>query len=551
MVRLSRLVDESTSAERQRQECERLCNQMGWEVAGVAEDLNVSAGATTPFQRPELGKWLGDGKDSIGRANEIDVIVFWRVDRLVRSMTQLWEVMIWADKHNIALKSATESHFDTSTSYGKMVASLVASFAQVELEAIRERTSADQNYRIQSGKYRGALPSWGYKPSYDDEKGWIVVPEEDEVRQINWVVEKILEGRSMQSIATELNEAGEITPRDRHDMRMGRKPQGRKWSGNRLKSMLSSKAILGYALVSDPVLDKEGKPVRNSRGQKIYAKEPRVVIDKNGKPVKRAEPILDRDTWERVVQKLEDRSIIVSKRSDSLLINVLFCGVCGRKAYQLNPNNGRKRTYRCSSTQVNQVRCTTKTLQVNAEHVENALQNTFLGVFGNSLKTVKVWDPGEDHAEEIAELEAQIDDLVSVLTSHKPGSRVRKAIESNLGSIEQRLEELNKLKPRKPGWMWSPTEETVKQWWERSSTFERNKYLVDQGITVKFEHDEVREKGEPPRLNIEFPNFYAMTEELGLKGVAKKLKRTMQAMPPSHTLEGGGGKELKIYEREP
>lgn len=538
VVRLSRLVDESTSAQRQKEECEKLCERMGWEVAGVAEDLNVSAGSTSPFERPELGKWLGDGKDSPGRAPEIDIIVFWRVDRLVRSMTQLWEVMIWADKHNIALKSATESHFDTSTSYGKMVASLVASFAQVELEAIRERTAADQRYRIQSGKYRGALPSWGYMPYYDEVKGWVVVPEQDQVRQVNLVAQKILDGQSLQSIAAELNEAGELTPRDRHDVRMGREPRGRQWTGGRLKAMITSKAMLGYAMVRDPVLDKDGKPVRKN-GKKVYSDIPRVAIDNEGNPVKRAEAILDRDTWKRVVKTVQERALVVSKRSHSLLLNVIYCGVCGGNAYKMTPNNGRKPTYRCSSMQAGRTRCCDKTLQVNAAYVENALEGIFLQTFGDSLKTVRVWDPGEDHSDEVKELEGQIDDLVSVLATHKPGSRVRTAIESNLERIDARLQELNKLGTRAPGWKWSPTEETVTQWWERSSVQERNKYLIEQGIKVTFEHEEVRQRNAVPHLEIEFPNFYAMAEELQLKGTAKKVKKVMDELPESYHLHLG------------
>ena len=57
VVRLSRVTEATTSPERQEQACRELCSQRGYEVVGVAEDLDVS-GAVDPFdrkKRPDLG----------------------------------------------------------------------------------------------------------------------------------------------------------------------------------------------------------------------------------------------------------------------------------------------------------------------------------------------------------------------------------------------------------------------------------------------------------------------------------------------------------------
>ena len=68
---------------------------------------------------------------------------------------------------------------------------------------------------------------------------------------------------------------------------------------------------------------------------------------------------------------------------------------------------------------------------------------------------------------------------------------------------------------------------------------ERNKYLIEQGIKVTFEHEEVRQRNAVPHLEIEFPNFYAMAEELQLKGTAKKVKKVMDELPESYHLHLG------------
>jgi len=78
VVRLSRVTDATTSPERQLAACRELCDRRGYEVVGVVEDLDVSAGSRSPFDRPQAGDWLSN------RLGEFDVIVFFRADRIVR-----------------------------------------------------------------------------------------------------------------------------------------------------------------------------------------------------------------------------------------------------------------------------------------------------------------------------------------------------------------------------------------------------------------------------------------------------------------------------------
>jgi len=120
VVRLSRLTDASTSPERQLEKCRELCEQRGYEVVGIAEDLDVSASATTPFDRPQLGDRLAN------RFNEFDVLVFFRADRIVRRLFDLSDLIRWSREHSVTLVSATESYFDLSSEFGDIIALLVA-----------------------------------------------------------------------------------------------------------------------------------------------------------------------------------------------------------------------------------------------------------------------------------------------------------------------------------------------------------------------------------------------------------------------------------------
>ena len=134
----------------------------------MAEDLDVSAGSTSPFDRPQLGDWLTN------RLGEFDVLVFFRADRIVRRLLDLADLIRWGRDHSVTLVSATESYFDLSTDFGDIIALLVAKVAEMELSAISERNSSALRHNLKAGKYRGGIPPWGYLP--DDSTGeWRLV----------------------------------------------------------------------------------------------------------------------------------------------------------------------------------------------------------------------------------------------------------------------------------------------------------------------------------------------------------------------------------------
>ncbi|MDH6624624.1 hypothetical protein M2271_002428 [Streptomyces sp. LBL] len=75
-VRLSVLTDETTSPERQREPDDIAAAALGidfgeGDALREAVDLDVSASAFGPFDRPQLGGWLA-------RPDEYDALVWWR-----------------------------------------------------------------------------------------------------------------------------------------------------------------------------------------------------------------------------------------------------------------------------------------------------------------------------------------------------------------------------------------------------------------------------------------------------------------------------------------
>lgn len=55
-------------------------------------DLDVSASKTSPWERPQLPRWLSNPQ-------AYDALVFWRFDRAIRSMGHMYALANWAREH--------------------------------------------------------------------------------------------------------------------------------------------------------------------------------------------------------------------------------------------------------------------------------------------------------------------------------------------------------------------------------------------------------------------------------------------------------------------
>ncbi len=172
------------------------------------------------------------------------MIVFYRVDRLVRRMHHLTDMIRWSEDYGVNLVSATESHFDLSTVVGKVIAQLVVSFGEMELEAISKRNSNAFRHNVKAGKWRGGVPQWGYLPEQQDDGTWRYVQDTKTVVVICSVVDRVLGGEPLRAIAHDLTEHGVPTAKDRFAEHQGRKVSGYQWHPGPLKRSLSSPTLL-------------------------------------------------------------------------------------------------------------------------------------------------------------------------------------------------------------------------------------------------------------------------------------------------------------------
>jgi DNA invertase Pin-like site-specific DNA recombinase len=105
------------------------------------------SGTSTREQRPGLANLLD-------YAREGDAIVVVGIDRLGRNAAEVMTTIRELGKRGIVLRSLREG-IDTSNATGRMVAGVLASLAELELELGRERRSAAKEARRARGQHIG------------------------------------------------------------------------------------------------------------------------------------------------------------------------------------------------------------------------------------------------------------------------------------------------------------------------------------------------------------------------------------------------------------
>lgn len=118
-----------------------------WSLVQEFVDHGVS-GATR--QRPQLIHLL----ETVHR-HQIDVVLVWKLDRLGRSVPDLFHLIDTFRNSNVEFVSFNDPGFDTTTAGGKFIFTLFAAVAQFERDMISERTRAGIALARRKGKKLG------------------------------------------------------------------------------------------------------------------------------------------------------------------------------------------------------------------------------------------------------------------------------------------------------------------------------------------------------------------------------------------------------------
>lgn len=105
-------------------------------AAGVPEDrIYYDQASGSGAARPQLDLMLRDARQN-------DIIVIWKLDRLGRSTRQVLNTFFELDNKGAKVRVLTQPLLDTTTPMGQFFVAVMAAFAELEKDIIRERTRA-------------------------------------------------------------------------------------------------------------------------------------------------------------------------------------------------------------------------------------------------------------------------------------------------------------------------------------------------------------------------------------------------------------------------
>jgi site-specific DNA recombinase len=293
--------------DRQRKEVRRLIEARGWTLAAEFVDNDVSALSRKP--RPQFSAMMARVD-----AREFDVIVARHMDRLLRRLSELESTLERCQRAGVAIVTASDG-VDTSTDGGRLVARILSSVAQGEVErkGSRQRSAAIQ--AAKQGRWVGGRRPFGYESDG-------VTVRESEAALIKQAYVDVLAGESLSEVARRWNASG-ITPAQ----------SDKCWYRGTVKDVLTNPRHAGLRRYRSP---EDRAKIRQSPELGIVGKAQWPAI-------------VDETTWRAAVRILTDPSRHTGRTgAKGLLTGLALCGVCGQTVHRGGAAY-RKPMYRCIS----------------------------------------------------------------------------------------------------------------------------------------------------------------------------------------------------------
>jgi len=287
---------EGLAVARQRDDCLQLVERRGWQLVHIYEDNDISA--SSGKRRPGYQALLADL-----RAGQIDVVVAWASDRLHRRLVELVEFVTAVNDARALVATVNSGDIDLTTPHGRMLAGILGSVAQAEVEQKGLRQQRANQQRAEAGVPRFTRRPYGFTA---DGRNLVA----DEAAVIRQSAEAVLAGSSLRDQVRQLHKVGAATS------------LGQEWSVTSLRRVLMNPRHAGLNRYKGEVLGAGDWP-----------------------------SILSEDTHQALVSYLSDKTRRTASTNvrKYLLSGLVRCGICGDPMYA-SPTARSSRTwmiYRC------------------------------------------------------------------------------------------------------------------------------------------------------------------------------------------------------------
>lgn len=402
-VSTSEQAENGYSIDEQAERLKNYCAAMGYAAPVLFSDPGFSGGN---MERPALKKLIREVN-----AGRVEKVIVYKLDRLSRSqLDTLFLIEKVFTANGCDFVSLSES-FDTSSAFGKATIGILAVFAQLEREQIKERLTMGKIARAKEGKYHGSstIPI-----GYDYKDGQLVVNPYEEM-QVLRVFREFAAGKTPPAIARDLNAEGYTQ-------------KGRKWSKATVREIVTHKIYIGFV---------------NYLGEWYLGQH---------------QPIIPPDLFE-AARRVRDKRADDFKRHNrragkatSYLGGFLYCAHCGakytRKISTRTDKNGERVVYR-------KYECLTRAAKDEHSRKRGKCANKIWGedelngIIFDEIRKLKLEDytpaapdtkqDAEVIAGEIASIDAKIDRLMDL---YADGDMPRAALQEKVHALNDRREKL-------------------------------------------------------------------------------------------------------------
>lgn len=382
--------------QRQIDRCRMLAKARDYEVLDhiyVDDDTSAYQGKT---RRPEYERLLDDIADG-----EVDVVLTFNTDRMLRTVGEMVSFINLAQTRAagtgewVSIDAAQSGSLDLSTPGGRMVATILASVAQHEVELKSERHKARNVLAAQQGKSLGGPTPFG----------WVTSTETEALRQ---GIKAYLAGETLSSIAKDWNDRGLQTT------------FGRDWNHNSVRKVLMRARNAG-------LMEHRGKIVEG-------AKVP-------------TEAVCTEEEWRRVVA-LAEAGKVGHRKPEHLLTNLLTCSNGHKMVSALRTSKKAGKRYTYEVYRCNEAGCRVSVIrgQVN-DYVRRLVRQRL------ALEDVRALAPKSRDLQKVVELREQLGtlraefaaneaDLAEGLLSRDGFRTAQKTLNASIEDVQAKLDRI-------------------------------------------------------------------------------------------------------------
>ncbi len=455
----------------------------------------------TNFDRPNFQRMIADIE-----AKRVNMVITKDLSRLGRDYILTGHYMErYFPEHRVRYISLLDGIDTGVDSTANDITPFRAIMNDMYAKDISKKISSVKHDKQRKGLFIGGKPVYGYK-MHPAEKNKIII-DEDAAPIVRRIFGMSLEGVSCRQIAVQLNTEGVPTPAAYAGLPVPNPgPYTGLWSSERISDMLQNETYTGSMV--------QGRTRKISYKSKKCIKQDRrdwVVVEDTH------EPIIDRETFDKVQTLLDSRRHTRSRTYDFLLKGLIFCHECGYPLAVLNRKNaaGIDKLYFVCRTYQRFTKagvCTSHTIK--EETVTQAVVEKVQEVCGNCLQTNRLLPQAQravakalaeaDSEKESSALKAKLDSLsahldkiymdkLSGVLDETDFQRIYAKVKADRAALEQRLHRLDRpdLSPEEQSVL---AKKLTEQFLETARTnrellvslIERIELTADKKIIIKF-----------------------------------------------------------------